>query len=77
MSSRYQSGEEGVVFLIYTRTKDRKFCVSIGSMNFSQSYLCSYDPRELSVMLYFLWTLICKILSINCSRRSVGKQANY
>ena len=53
MSSRYQSGEEGVVFLIYTCTKDRKFCVSIGSMIFSQSYLCSYDPCELSMMLCF------------------------
>ena len=53
MSSRNQSGDEGVVFPIYTRTKDRKFCASIGSKIVSQSYLCSYDPCELSVMLCF------------------------
>ena len=66
MSSRYQSGEEGVVFPIYKRTKDRKFCASIGSKIFSQLYLCSYDPCELSMMLCFLLRLICKTLSIYC-----------
>ena len=45
--------KRGAPFAIYTRSKDRKSCVSIGSLSFGQ--LCVYidDPCEPSMICVF------------------------